>query len=168
MAPEDTTITCLPASTSAAMSAASDSSQAALTSPRAWSTSRLEPILTTMRRAFAHSARGFIFDVSAADIWEDGLGVFGAYLAGNRRRRQRLRARAAVRLIFRLVGSIALLQGPIWRGAKNGPAGSFFRRTPPLHLCRPTGIGDCLGSHADHPGRGVSASPCCRRCGCAG
>src|SRR2546423_2793169 len=58
MAPDDTMITCRPAATKAATSSASVASQADFSSPLARSTSRLEPILTTMRRALVHSGRG--------------------------------------------------------------------------------------------------------------
>ena len=53
-------MTSLPPRTSSAKSSASDSSQADFSSPLARSTSRLEPILTTMRRALVHSARAAV------------------------------------------------------------------------------------------------------------
>src|SRR5215470_15038138 len=57
MAPEETRMMSLPVRTSSATSSASESSHVDLSVPSARSTSRLEPILTTMRRALVHSAR---------------------------------------------------------------------------------------------------------------
>src|SRR5262245_38790784 len=67
MAPEETRIACLPALARLATSWASELSQAALSWPLARSTSRLEPILTTIRRASLHWGRERD-DASGADM----------------------------------------------------------------------------------------------------